>query len=143
MEELMWAITNGGDVFATLPIMMFYFFTGRRRKFDEILWGFALIVLVVGPLKLIVAEQRPCAGCDILSFPSFHAANSFMLAVALSGFYPHLTILIFAAATLVSFTRIYLNVHYWTDVVAGAAIGLVSGYLARERCKMATREQKD
>jgi undecaprenyl-diphosphatase len=57
------------------------------------------------------------------SFPSSHATTAFAGAVVLSFLLPRLWPLFVAAATLVAFSRLYVGVHYPTDVVAGAAIG--------------------
>jgi undecaprenyl-diphosphatase len=60
------------------------------------------------------------------SFPSGHAATAFMCAVVLSRgnraapFY-------FSLAALVAFSRVYTRMHHTSDVVAGAALGLVLG----------------
>jgi undecaprenyl-diphosphatase len=63
----------------------------------------------------------------LYGFASGHAANSFGLALMvwlmLRRFYPHAGWL-FAWALLVSYTRIYLGVHYPGDILAGAAVGV-------------------
>ena len=57
------------------------------------------------------------------SFPSSHATTAFAGAVVLSFLLPRFWPLFIAAATLVAFSRLYVGVHYPTDVIAGAAIG--------------------
>jgi undecaprenyl-diphosphatase len=73
------------------------------------------------------------------SFPSSHASSSFFAASVLSYF--HLKnknkkkktsrinlnwpILYYSIAALISYSRIYLGVHYFTDVVVGAIIGIL------------------
>lgn len=65
-------------------------------------------------------------------WPSCHAANTFALATLLSMVFrsKYFTVFIFSWATLVSFSRIYLGVHYPGDIVCGAIIGSFLGYLA-------------
>ena len=66
------------------------------------------------------------------SWPSCHAANTFALATLLSCVMRSrkFTIFIFAWATIVSLSRLYVGVHYPTDLLCGAAFGSVFGYLA-------------
>lgn len=62
-------------------------------------------------------------------FISSHAANTFALAVALSHFlkkkFRYFPFFIFSWAALVSYSRIYLGVHYPGDVICGAMFGSV------------------
>ena len=66
---------------------------------------------------------------DTLSFPSGHAALSFAVAtsVALSGAEWYVTAAAFVWAGAVATSRLWLGVHYPTDVLAGAAIGAAAG----------------
>lgn len=59
------------------------------------------------------------------SFVSSHAANTFALAMFVSLLYKNKTItsLIFAWAAIVSYSRIYLGVHYPADITGGALLG--------------------
>jgi undecaprenyl-diphosphatase len=69
------------------------------------------------------------------SFPSGHAAASFGAAVALSRGWPGGTIVWFALAAFISYTRVYLGVHYPVDVVCGAVVGIACGWLAVGRTR--------
>lgn len=66
------------------------------------------------------------------SWPSCHAANTFALATLLSCVMKSrkFTIFIFAWAIIVSLSRLYVGVHYPTDLLCGAAFGSVFGYLS-------------
>lgn len=60
------------------------------------------------------------------SFPSGHTSASFSLATTIALNYPFLSILVLGMALLVGISRIYLGVHYPTDVVAGIVLGVGS-----------------
>jgi undecaprenyl-diphosphatase len=63
------------------------------------------------------------------SFPSGHSATSFACATVLSHYAPRLRVPFFALATLIAFSRIYNGMHYPTDVLAGAVLGVLTALL--------------
>ena len=64
-----------------------------------------------------------------LSFPSSHSTSSFAAAQAFGRLVPRTPLL--GAAVAMAFSRLYLGVHYPSDVAAGAALGTVLGVLGR------------
>ena len=64
-----------------------------------------------------------------LSFPSSHSTSSFAAAQAFAPLLPRGPLL--GAAAGMAFSRLYLGVHYPSDVAAGAALGTVIGSLGR------------
>jgi undecaprenyl-diphosphatase len=66
------------------------------------------------------------------SFPSGHASSAVFAATVLSGWDgPLLSALWFKIAAVVGLSRAYVRIHHGSDVVAGAAVGLVLGLVGR------------
>ncbi|MBF0274639.1 MAG: phosphatase PAP2 family protein [Nitrospinae bacterium] len=97
-------------------------------------------LIVSGFLKDYIARERPChvykeqfefvAGCTkSFSFPSSHAANAFGVAISLIFFYHKFWFPALIAAIIVGVSRVYLGVHYPSDVIAGAVIGTLLAFI--------------
>lgn len=92
-----------------------------------------------GIIKHIVRRVRPCnfkLDFNMLikkpisySFPSGHTLSSFAVAQVLSGYFIQYKFLFMGIAFLIALSRIYLYVHYPTDVIAGAIIGILCSKL--------------
>jgi undecaprenyl-diphosphatase len=96
-------------------------------------------------LKPFVQRLRPCyvaylegkvhtvVGCGgTYGFASSHAANSFGLAMILCLLLPNFKYknVFFVWAALVSYSRIYVGVHYPLDIVCGALIGIGAAFIS-------------
>lgn len=143
LDKLMPIVTNLGGIWSIwILIMIVLLITHKYRKVGvTLLLGLAMEVLVCNlMLKPLVARVRPCdvnTAVQLLvsrptdfSFPSGHSASSFAAASALLFEKHPLRIPAFVLATAIAFSRLYLYVHFPSDVLAGALLGIVLGYLA-------------
>jgi undecaprenyl-diphosphatase len=74
-------------------------------------------------------DVRKLVGAGGKSFPSSHSVNNFCAAFILSFFYKKRQIIFYSIAGTIAFTRVYVGVHYPSDVLGGILIGLLLGYL--------------
>ena len=90
-------------------------------------------------LKHLFERPRPCSGLEEVrllvtcghsfSFPSNHAVNAFAVAAIGSYFYRKSAPLFYLIAAAVAFSRIYVGVHYPSDVFVGAIWGILCSYM--------------
>lgn len=92
-------------------------------------------------IKAATQRERPDKSNNH-SFPSGHAADSFMIATVISNYYgPKATFIAYTAACFVSYSRIRRDVHWASDVVAGATLGYIVGKTA-SRVTGGTRQER-
>jgi undecaprenyl-diphosphatase len=63
------------------------------------------------------------------SFPSTHASNSFALATVLALIYSQLAPVFLFFAFLIAYSRVYVGVHFPSDVIGGALLGIAIGWI--------------
>jgi undecaprenyl-diphosphatase len=132
-------ITWLGSASLWLLLMTGCIVINRWRKIASVLFIVILFSMVVNEdIKEIVQRIRPA---DVVvggyfvshsySFPSGHTQTAFLIATLLSAFLARrYNVITYLLAAAVGMSRIYLGVHFFTDVVAGAAAGIVLGVLA-------------
>lgn len=143
MDQVMCFITglgNGGILWIILAIILMLI--PKTRKTGIIVLAALLldVILCNGLLKNLIARIRPCdvnTAVQLLiprpsdfSFPSGHTAASFAAVSALhfSG-EKKLWKAALIPAVLIAFSRLYLYVHYPTDILGGILLGICCGYL--------------
>ncbi len=156
MDALMVGITtlgNGGAVFIALGLVLL--FTKKYRKAGLAVIVALLVMLLCNDLflKEFFARPRPFNLFDTdpekyafwgkiyvypeligkptsFSFPSGHTASAFAAAIALLWHNRKLGVPTTIFAALMGFSRIYVEVHYCTDVIAGVVSGTICAFVA-------------
>ena len=130
---------TGGSVWFALCIPLIISRQLRTAGLNILLSLFITWLIGEITIKRLVARVRPSEELPedeqiikrpkFYSFPSGHSASSFSV-VAVTILRCPLWIIIPVAilATLIAFSRLYLRVHYLTDVVAGVVLGLGCGF---------------
>ena len=116
----------------TIVLISLFLFNKKKREYILPL-GLSLVFSYITTyvLKFIIARPRPLGIIKTLplinlvdySFPSSHAAVAFAALPILNKTYPKLKWLWILSACFIAFSRIYIGVHYLSDVVVGAFIG--------------------
>jgi membrane-associated phospholipid phosphatase len=99
--------------------------------------GIGLLAALVLSIKFLVKRRRPegewgsiYRNTDPHSFPSGHAARSFLIAVLATGLGPTwLAILLWIWAPLVGLARVAMGVHYVSDILAGGILGIITALI--------------
>ena len=112
----------------------------RYRAFFAGALSALVAILIFKRIKPLSRRQRPCqiephcwaviSPPDRFSFPSGHAMTSFAIAVAVGSFYPQGQPCLLAVAVSIAVSRIIVGMHFLTDVVVGALMGALIGYLS-------------
>jgi len=123
----------GSGLSVVIPLIIIALWLVKKREYIIPLALGSLVALVLGyGLKVAVARPRPYESLGFTplvshfsskSFPSLHASMSFSVLPVLVRVFSGLRWLWIAVILLISFSRVYLGVHYLSDVIAGAMIG--------------------
>lgn len=148
-----------------VPLYLFIAYLMYRRYG----WNVFKIIVFTVPLLILCADQtanlfkegieryRPCNNLEIkemvhlvngycssaYSFFSGHASNAFAIAIftiTMLRKNAYLVIGLLLWAAFGAYTRVYLGVHYPSDIVAGALVGGTYGYLFARLTKLAQRK---
>ncbi len=137
LDQILPWLTYLGSHFAVIFFVICSFVLTKERKIlRHLIFVYAIQSAFVYGLKYLIQRPRPflfletalkiSRGPEIIfdpSFPSAHATFSFMMAALLSFWFPRCRIIFYVFAAFIGWTRIYLGVHYPTDVIAGALLG--------------------
>ncbi|UUM30989.1 phosphatase PAP2 family protein [Vibrio japonicus] len=143
VSKLSKAISHTGDghLYILLGVLAWLLDGERGLLFLLVgLLAFSIELPIYWAAKNLIKRRRPEELSDLVtsfvtpsdrySLPSGHTAAAFLMATLTSYFYPSLETFTFVWAILIGASRILLGVHFLTDVVLGAFLGIGCARLA-------------
>ncbi|MEG2118425.1 MAG: phosphatase PAP2 family protein [Clostridia bacterium] len=134
------SVNNAGIICIVVAVVLCI--TKKYRKIGITL-AVALIINTIftnGIIKPCIARERPFivdSSIQILispphgtSFPSGHTSSAFAVASVLMFYNRRFGTIAAIIAVLIGFSRLYLRVHFLTDVIAGAVLGIIYALFA-------------
>ena len=136
-------LCDDGEIWILFGIVLLFF--KKYRKYGI----FVLIAMLLGSLigneilKPLIARPRPCHIYEMLpemlidvpkitsySFPSGHTTSSVIAATVLTRANKKFGFVAIPLAFLIAFSRMYLFVHFPTDILGGTVLGLMIGFFS-------------
>ncbi len=124
-----------------LLFLLYFGVYSRKQKF-HFFWVTAVSVVIASlgvtelirffyhrPWPFLLYSLHPLISENEWSFPSDHSAFFFAMAMAIYLYNKKWGIWFFIAAILMNISRIVAGVHYPSDILGGAMVGIVVGYL--------------
>ena len=145
LDPLMWGVSligRDGLVWYTSAVALRL---ARRLRLRAVARVFLAVLIAAflsdWVLKPLIGRPRPFASSPAVhvigsrpsdaSFPSGHAANAFAGALTLAGVFQSGRWIWWPLAVMIAYSRVYLGVHYVSDVLGGALVGCISAVLVR------------
>jgi undecaprenyl-diphosphatase len=124
-------------VFCLLLFLVFRFRKYWKMVFQAIVSAVLARFVIVELIRWIWSRPRPFVENDVNlllthnkpSFPSGHAAFFFALSSIIYFHNKKIGVLFFIASFLICLARVFTGIHWPTDIIAGAFIGILSGWL--------------
>lgn len=138
---LITSLGNAGLVWFAVSLPFLLMKNTRNIGLNILIAILMAVITGEGIIKHIVGRSRPSNDLPddeqiiekpgLYSFPSGHTMSSFAAATVVFIYCPvYVWLPIGILASLIGFSRIYLRVHYFTDVVAGMLFGIICGYFS-------------
>jgi undecaprenyl-diphosphatase len=137
LDQVVPWLTHLGSHLAVIPFILVNWILSRRaRVLRSLIFLYAVQSAITYGLKYFIQRPRPPSVLETAfrlskgpgeildpSFPSAHTVYAFMMATLLSQKFPRYKVAFYVLAGMIGWTRIYLGLHYPTDVIAGALLG--------------------
>ena len=135
-QGIPWMTHLGSQVATLVFILTSSLLTKSRKFFYRLMLLYGIQSGVIYGLKFLVDRERPLRFLEMASkisggpgeildpsFPSGHTLYAFMMATLLAHWFPRYWIGFFIIAGVIGWTRVYLGLHYPTDVIGGGLLG--------------------
>lgn len=121
--------------------ILFFYSAFKSQKIKILLTVFVSMIIarfgIVSLIRFFYHRTRPFVDHNVnqlivnnyFSFPSGHAALFFAMATAIFFYNRKWGLWFFVAAILMGFSRVIAGVHYPSDIIGGAVIGILTSYL--------------
>jgi undecaprenyl-diphosphatase len=137
-------------ILGAILVLLFIWKKNRLMVISVAISVFLSRLVIAEIIKIIFHRSRPYVvldtakkliteNTDFKSFPSGHAAIFFAIALAVYFYNKKLGIWFFVAAILIGIARIFVGVHWPSDVLGGAVIGIISGLIITRIIRTKTR----
>lgn len=156
LNQIMILFSEAGNRgFIWILISLILLISKKTRYIGLVTLGALILSAIMGELILKHLIERPRPYVDFpavqlladkassSSFPSGHTASAFAAAYVLSRYLKKWAPLFWLIAIVIAFSRLYLFMHYPSDVVAGIVIGLLCGKMATSLYDYKTRHTLD
>lgn len=136
LDPIMWVLAKLGSTTFWLALSAFLWI--RKRKRDAVLVAAGVVIggLLILPVKILLPRARPylvLEGARALemegggSFPSGHSKNGFTIAAIFGDNRRMFAVPMYALVFLIALSRVYVGMHWPSDVIAGSVLGWVVG----------------
>ncbi len=129
--------------YVLIALLIILFWKKKRVIFQSLLAGISARFGIVELIRLFWQRPRPFVENNVnlllehngAAFPSGHAAFFFGLSTVIFLYNKKAGVLFFIASFLISISRVFVGIHWPSDILAGAIVGIFAGWLVLKTFK--------